>query len=224
MKQNNVTKIAIVLLLVLATLAAWRLGIYNCQQQHRAYEIDVTPTEDLMREHGILRRVLLIYEEVIKRIDSNAELPVQELAVAANIIRAFIEDYHEKLEESYIFPLFEQQGKELELVAALRQQHTEGRALTAGILALATAQHELDAQILKKMLQEFIDLYRPHAAREDTVLFGQVRSLLTAHAFQKLGELFEALEHKLLGEHGFEDIVATIAALEQSLGIYELLP
>jgi hypothetical protein len=34
-------------------------------------EFAIPPTEDLMKEHGILSRVLLIYEEIIKRIDNN---------------------------------------------------------------------------------------------------------------------------------------------------------
>ena len=38
-------------------------------------EEEVSPAEDLMREHGVLKRVLLIYEEAIRRIDTNAILP-----------------------------------------------------------------------------------------------------------------------------------------------------
>ena len=30
---------------------------------------EVSPPEDLMREHGVLKRILLIYSEVIRRID-----------------------------------------------------------------------------------------------------------------------------------------------------------
>ncbi|HEX6837084.1 MAG TPA: hemerythrin domain-containing protein, partial [Polyangia bacterium] len=62
-------------------------------------EDEVPPTEDLMREHGILRRVLLVYGEVLRRFSAGQEVPVAELAHAAAIIREFIEDYHEKDEE-----------------------------------------------------------------------------------------------------------------------------
>src|ERR1700758_346024 len=33
-------------------------------------EEEVAPAEDLMREHGVLNRVLLIYEEALRRLDA----------------------------------------------------------------------------------------------------------------------------------------------------------
>lgn len=36
---------------------------------------EVTPAEDLMREHGVLKRVLLVYEEAIRSIDAKQDLP-----------------------------------------------------------------------------------------------------------------------------------------------------
>ena len=65
-------------------------------------------------------------------------------------------------------------------------------------------------------------MYRPHEAREDTVLFPAIRSLMTAKEFDELGDQFEEKEHKLFGEHGFEDIVAQVAEIEKKLGIYDL--
>src|SRR5438552_14953367 len=62
-------------------------------------ETEVGPPEDLMREHGVLKRVLLVYGEVLRRIDSKQDFPPETLADAARIIRNFVEDYHEKLEE-----------------------------------------------------------------------------------------------------------------------------
>ncbi len=55
--------------------------------------------EDLMREHGVLKRVLLIYEEGIRRIDAKQDLPPESIRNGAEIIRTFIEDYHGKLEK-----------------------------------------------------------------------------------------------------------------------------
>ena len=65
---------------------------------------EVNPVEDLMREHGVLRRVLLIYEESIKRINGAGQLPPGVVGDTAGIVRRFVEDYHEKLEEDEIFP------------------------------------------------------------------------------------------------------------------------
>ena len=47
-----------------------------------------------MREHGVLKRVLLIYREGIRRLQAGDQAPVQALNAGAGIIRSFIEDYH----------------------------------------------------------------------------------------------------------------------------------
>ena len=68
---------------------------------------EVAPPEDLMREHGVLKRVLLVYREGIRRVNARQDLPPDAIRDGAGIIRRFIEDYHEKLEEDYLFPRFE---------------------------------------------------------------------------------------------------------------------
>lgn len=184
---------------------------------------EITPLEDLMREHGVLRRVLLIYEDCIKRIEAAEPLPAKALGDAVTVIQTFIESYHENLEENYIFPIFETKGQQLELINVLRLQHERGRGITAQIQKLLARQN-LDevTQEIAALLQAFIHMYRPHAAREDTVLFPQLHELLSEKALDELGEKFEAIEHERFGEKGFEGIVQTVAAIEQELGIYEL--
>lgn len=68
-----------------------------------------------MREHGVLKRILLVYGEALRRIDTNEDLPPEPLMESAKIIRAFVEDYHEKLEENYLFPRFKKAGKLVDL-------------------------------------------------------------------------------------------------------------
>ena len=68
---------------------------------------EISPSEDLMREHGVLNRILLIYEEHLRRLDAKQDFDPQLLSAAAAIVCQFVEDYHEKLEETYIFPEFE---------------------------------------------------------------------------------------------------------------------
>jgi hypothetical protein len=42
-----------------------------------------------MREHGVLKRILLVYAEALRRFDAREPMPAQPLADAANIIRTF---------------------------------------------------------------------------------------------------------------------------------------
>jgi len=187
-------------------------------------EFEIPCTEDLMREHGILNRVLLIYDEIIKRIDNQTDFQASILNNALEIIKVFIEDYHEKLEENYIFPLFEKNKKDVRLVKTLRDQHTKGREITAQLTKIVTKKslEQKDKKIIKNLLQKFIRMYRPHEAREDTILFPQVRSLISEQEFKKLSEFFEESERKLFGEHGFENILKKVETIEKELDIYKL--
>jgi hemerythrin-like domain-containing protein len=188
-------------------------------------EGDVAPPEDLMREHGVLKRVLLVYEEAIRRIDANEDLPPEAVHDGAEIIRTFIEDYHEKLEEDHLFPRFEKAGRLTDLTHVLRAQHEAGRRVTEHITQLAVARALKDPQSqmkLKKLMRDFVRMYEPHEAREDTVLFPALRTIVSRNEFAALGEDFEKKEHQLFGEDGFERMVDRVAAIEKRLGIYEL--
>ena len=186
---------------------------------------EVSPAEDLMREHGVLRRLLLVYEESLHRLDGKRDFPAEHVKDSAGIIRRFIEDYHEKLEEDFVFPRFEKAGKLVDLVAVLRTQHQAGRALTDRIVRLAEGTALRDDAQRREMgdaLRGFIRLYRPHAAREDTVLFPAFRPLVGSKEYAELGDRFEDREHELFGKEGFEGVVAHVAKIEQALGLYDL--
>jgi hemerythrin-like domain-containing protein len=185
----------------------------------------MSPNEDLMQEHALLNRVLLIYEEAVRRLEARKDLDPDILKRSAQIIQHFIEQYHERLEEDYVFPRFERAGKLLDLVPVLREQHKAGRVLTGTIISSSTAQVFADPAGRKKLtdsLSSFIRMYRPHESREGSVLFPAFRNLIPAGEFQELGEMFEKKEHELLGPEGFEGQVQTVAGLEQQLGIYAI--
>jgi hemerythrin-like domain-containing protein len=188
-------------------------------------EEEVSPAEDLMREHGVLKRVLLVYEEAIRRIDAKQDLPPGAVREGATIIRTFIEDYHEKLEEEYLFPRFEKAGQLTDLTHVLRAQHQAGRRVTDQVTQLATAQalkQPESAVKLRNLLRQFNSMYAPHEAREDTVLFPALRKLVSKQEYAALGEDFEKKEHQLFGEDGFDKMVERVATVEKTLGIYDL--
>lgn len=186
-------------------------------------EPDVTPSEDLMREHGVLRRVLLVYEECARRLSSNRELPGDVLPTTAQIIHTFVEDYHERAEETQVFPRL--QKSHADLVRVLLAQHQAGRKLTAAISANATPaalQNPQQRRLVLDSIASFIRMYRPHADREDTVLFPAFQKLFTPSEYDRLGDQFEEQEHKLLGSAGFEGTLSKVEQLEKTLGIYDL--
>lgn len=100
----------------------------------------VTAPEDLMKEHGVLNRCRLVYEEAIRRVEARQEVAPDVFRQTAGIVRHFVEEYHERNEENYIFPVFRKAGKLTNLVDTLLTQHKAGRVLTEGILGLSGAE------------------------------------------------------------------------------------
>jgi hemerythrin-like domain-containing protein len=151
-----------------------------------------------MREHGVLERVLLIYDEAIRRIDAREDLPPRPLADAAKLIRSFVEDYHEKLEEDYLFPRLRKANRPVALADVLLRQHRAGRKLTDVTLRLAQSESLRDAEgkrRLRDSMFRFIRMCAPHEAREDTVLFPAFRGIVSGNEYASLGEEFEKKEH-----------------------------
>src|SRR6266487_6652140 len=184
-------------------------------------EEEVSPAEDLMREHGVLKRALLVYGESMRRLDAQEDLPPEALADTAKIIRSFIEDYHEKLEEEYLFPRFRKANTLVELVDVLLAQHRAGRRVTDVIMRLSTLQairNPSDRKLLADSLRSFIRMYNPHEAREDTVLFPALRKIVAGNEYDALGDQFEDKEHELFGSDGFEKMVDGVASIEKKLG------
>jgi len=186
---------------------------------------EISPAEDLMREHGVLNRILLIYDEHLRRLDAKQEFDPGILASSAGIVRHFVEDYHEKLEEDFLFPRFRKANKLVDLVDTLLAQHQAGRRLTGQIEQLAhagTLKDESKRHELSENLRAFVRMYRPHESREDTVLFPAFRSVVSRHEYDALGDDFEKKEDQLFGEEGFFKVVDQVAELEKKLGIYDL--
>ena len=149
---------------------------------------------------------------------------METIANSADIIRKFVEDYHEKQEENYLFPRFEKANQLTDLVAILRKQHAAGRVITDQIAQLSkiSSQSDTESRKLIQLLTDFNTMYRPHEAREDTVLFPAFRKIVSRNEYDSLGEEFEENEHKHFGEDGFETTVNKVSDIEKKLGIYDL--
>jgi hemerythrin-like domain-containing protein len=185
---------------------------------------DVSPPEDLMQEHGLLNRILLIYDHSRREIFFGRSPQLAALNASAGIIRTFVEDYHEKQEEDYLFPRFRKAGQLTDLVDTLLRQHNAGRRITEELLQLTKggSLSPGETERLSTLLETFNTMYRPHEAREDTVLFPAFRKLVSKHEYDSLGEEFENNEHKHFGQDGFETMVGRVADIEKQLGIYDL--
>ncbi len=188
----------------------------------------VTAVEDLMRGHGVLRRILLAYSEAASKLrTSPASVPPEALRQAAELFRSFGGEYHErKQEESVIFPALVRPDRGLAGdVGILVVQHQRGRDMTGYVLAQAgkgESRFRSNASELAGVLDSFVRMYRAHAAREDTAIFPAWKRSLALRQYEEAGERFEEIERQQLGGNGFEQAVQQIGDIEARLGLPSL--
>jgi hemerythrin-like domain-containing protein len=188
---------------------------------------EVTATEDLMREHGILRRALLVYSATAIKLRGNASgIAPDALQKTAKLFRAFGEEYHEqKLEEAFIFPAVKKAGGEAATYPdILVAQHNRGREITDYIINVTQGAKlgASNSEPMAKALEAFVLMYRNHAAREDTIIFPAWKQTMTGKQLDEMNDKFEDIEHEQFGEDGFEDAVKQIAAIESSLALADI--
>jgi hemerythrin-like domain-containing protein len=214
-------------LLIGAAVASPHSLLIADSRDHRAEsekEPEVTATEDLMREHGVIRRALLVYYEVIPKLRQNpASIDAAALQQTAQLFRRFGEDYHERmLEEEHIFPLVRKQGGALARYAdILTAQHRRGREITGYILAVTNGGKisSAHAEPLAKVFETFTLMYQNHAAREDTIVFPAWKRNFSDKQLDEISDQFEDIEHKMFGKDGFEDAENRISTIEAALGL-----
>jgi hemerythrin-like domain-containing protein len=159
-------------------------------------EGEVSATEDLMREHGVLRRTLIVYSELSERLRGSGG-PVDPAALAD--LREFGEQYHERmLEEQYIFPEVRKVGGPNEkLVEVLLAQHRCGREITDYLYQISSSgQFSGQVESLSSALAGMARMYRAHAAWEDTIIFPAWKKTQSKQRLQDLAEKFEEIEHQ----------------------------
>ena len=187
---------------------------------------DMTAVEDLLLEHGILRRALVVYREVAARLHERGEVAGDLIHSSAKLVREFGEDYHErKMEEAYVFPDVKRHGgPAAALVDVLIAQHERGRVLTDWVISV-TQSSKVGAGVeeLAKVLDDYALMYEAHAAWEDTVLFPAWKKAISRQLLRERRNRFEEIEYEQLGAPGFEDAcLRKIADIEASLGIGDL--
>ena len=146
----------------------------------KATEGGITATERLMRDSGVLLRILSIYEAGGRRLGGGEDIEPAIFTQAAETMRDFVHAYHEKQEDEQVFPRFKKAGRMVELVDVMMAQHASGQKLTATILELAPkSATKAERQSMIDAMQASIVLYRPHVARELTDVWPTLRTLLT---------------------------------------------
>jgi hemerythrin-like domain-containing protein len=205
------------------------LAVASCggKPEEKSAGGEVSAVEDLMREHGALRRILIVYRETAGLLaQGRTDFDVAALGQAADLFRAFGEDYHEReLEEQHIFPqLRKAGGPSAALVPVLLAQHARGREATAFVRARCAGGKiaPADAPALARVLQDFARMYEAHTAFEDTVAFQAWRQSMTDKEREAAAETFEKIERSHFAGDGFDMAVSQVGQIELRLGLHDL--
>lgn len=185
------------------------------------------PIEDLMQEHGVLSRLLLIFEESAKQLstEKTRTTALETIKTTNDLIIQNFAGHHEKIEEIAIFPVINRSSDTSmkDLVQVLLEQHKVGSSLTERITALyAAPKVDSHALELSELIDSYVRMYRAHASREDTILFPFARRQLNDAQYAELTNKVRNIESHLRSNSELATLLAQIDALETNLGIHNL--
>lgn len=175
--------------------------------------------ETIMRGHGLLLRTIIIYDLIGERLAKGEKADPSLILKTTEVIHTYLQNFHENMEERYIFKPMEDANSNTASIQELKIQHGTAYELTRRVTDLAKT-GKLNSE-LQGYLVAFGKMYRYHSAWEDTVIFPAFDLLMSRKDLADLGRVLEQEEKKILGTSGFESFVKDIAAVERQLGIYE---
>jgi hemerythrin-like domain-containing protein len=190
----------------------------------KAADAVLTPAEILSRNSAVLQRVMLVYENGIRRAVDGEDIDPTVFVQCAEVARDFFHNFHEKAEQELVYPVFTKAGRMVDLVNALSAQQGEGRKLTDRIIDGAPKIHTKEQrEALAGDIKSFIDLYRPHLAREETDIFPTLHHLVTADEYGRMAAELLKRETAAFGQDGgFEAAIKKIAQVEAKIGMHDL--
>lgn len=184
-----------------------------------------TAIELLDRQHGLLHRSVSILEEVRGGMDARMDLPPEIIQGTVEVIRRFLVDFHQKVEDKHLFPAFEAAKKMGGLIGVLREQHEAGTQLVEVLRQLAAGFSAKDLEKRRTMasgIHKLSRMYRAHADREDTVLFPVFRQVVTPKAYDLVNAEVRKAEIQAGGMSAYEEAVQKLSGYENMLGIGDL--
>ena len=164
-------------------------------------------------------QILNISAELAQRLQVNGDIDPVALTEAAELFRDMGVNYHERIEEAFIFPdVRKWSGLAEKLVEVLLDQHQRGREIT-DCLCRVGARGLIDAEAgqLAKAIASMARMYNAHTAWEETVIYPLWKTL-PEERLEEVSRKVRAMEHEKFGDFGFNDAVLGILEDRECLG------
>ncbi len=179
--------------------------------------------EELMRQHAIVSRLLLVYDTVITPELGTDKPSGPAVTSTAQMLRSNVDDFHAKFEEEHIFPLFQKSGRMGDLVNTLREQHKAARTLTDDILkAREEGGGRPASETLARSIRAYVNMLQAHTAYEETLLYPQLQTVASPSQYNQIRKALQDASRTAMGTEGFAGLVNKVAELERSAGITSL--
>lgn len=167
-------------------------------------EPDLTPTADLVHEHGVVLLVVAAMEREAARIRAGEQLDGDGIEKMVRFTREFTDGCHHHKEEQVLFPLLREKAPMAAgPVSVMLAEHDQGRAHIRAVadgLSAASAGDADARDAVAAGLEGYAALLRAHIAKENKVLFPLAERALRADDKARLAAEFDRVEREETGE------------------------
>lgn len=128
--------------------------------------------EILMSEHRVILQKL---EEISLMLPNLSDEHLYKIRDYMSFIQIYADEFHHAKEEGILFPWMLQHNPEFQFgpIGCMLKEHDQGREMVRDIITLVDRDQfpQNDWELLKSLLQDFVDMLSHHIDKEDNVLY-----------------------------------------------------
>ena len=173
------------------------------------------PIEELLLEHGLHRRTLVVLERIAQAVERGGTFPRGDIAKVLGYLRGFIEEVHHGKEDTVVYPLVLELADDdvAEEVGRLLWDHVATRDLLASLTMFAESSdpQEQERDGFCQMVRAYVQRMNRHMNLEERLLFPAVRKLDP----EQIAEIARGCADATRGQRGASEWAGDIAELEE---------
>lgn len=160
------------------------------------------PTDDLMDEHRVIERMLVILIKASNRLEEGKSVDSAFYVGAVDFLKNFADKCHHSKEEKLLFVKMMERGVSGEVgpIAVMMREHQDGRAHVKNLDKLSKEKMTKSTKDgLIKASRAYADLLSKHIQKEDNILYPMANQILDDADQRELEKGFEEVEEKVMG-------------------------
>lgn len=144
----------------------------------------------LQYEHGIIRQVIDILGEMVKKKELTNDR--KQLQKIVQFLDEFVDQFHHAKEETFIFPAAVRDKKDMKAeIDELLDDHQKARLLIIKMKKLVTADRHFDEERFRPLAKEMVEHMTQHIGHEENRVFHEIEEVLTLEEDIELAKGFD---------------------------------